>query len=347
MNFAGIDIGGANIKFAIVDGPQIEIPFPIWQNPNRLHVELAKLNQSLVDSTCLGVTMTAELADCFESKPAGVRFIVDAVERAFAARQPMYYRTDGMMCDAPLAVDQWESVAASNWHALAWYACFKSGMDSGFVFDIGSTTTDIIPVESGMPVIGLQNDFDRLSNGQLVYAGIGRTPICSLLDQVRFGDSRVGIAREFFATTQDVFIWRGELPESESLHTADGQPATKGNARRRLARMVCADSDELSDAQVDAIAEQTRQQLVLRLTEAFQSVVGKFQNLPPNFVTFGGGAWLAKEIVESEYRDAKSGGFPRVVSFRSDALGNQTAAALAVAQKRQTMFADSETSHVR
>ena len=255
MNFAGLDIGGANIKFASTSGEMREIPFAFWKHKDKLNETLEQFREFIAPDDLIGVTMTAELADCFESKRDGVRFVVQSVLKTFGTstnprseHQPLFYRTDGAMCDAQTAIDDWKLVAAANWHALAWLAFQNSDQNSGFVFDIGSTTTDIIPVRDGIPVNPRQNDLDRLSNGQLYYAGIGRTPICAVLDEIELDGQVRNIAREFFATTNDALIFLGDLPEDKTcLDTADGKSKSRQDVERRLLRMVCADSAELGN----------------------------------------------------------------------------------------------------
>jgi probable H4MPT-linked C1 transfer pathway protein len=244
------------------------------------------------------------------------------------------------MCDARTAVENWQTVAASNWHALAWFAFHGLDERSGFVFDIGSTTTDIIPVESGIPVISGQNDLSRLMNHQLFYAGVGRTPICSLIDEVRFEAGTATVAREVFATALDVFLWLGEIGPSDSTNTADGRAATRIAAGRRLARMVCADLDQLRSHEIDAIATQTRNKLTRHLSRCVRSVVAQHPSLPLTFKTFGEGAWLAEEVVAQTFSSSLSAQ-TKVMAFSHDETTNQTAAALAVAKKRELVFEES------
>ena len=62
------------------------------------------------------------------------------------------------------------------------------------LLDIGTTTTDIVPILNGRPDPRGHTDFDRLHVGELVYTGWRRTPVCALLH---------GLAAEVFATTHD------------------------------------------------------------------------------------------------------------------------------------------------
>ncbi len=340
--FAGLDIGGANIKFASCDGLVKQIQFPIWKNKDGLDAILTELANSLSPGSHIGVTMTAELADCFETKPEGVRFVVESVVRTFAQHQPpLFYRTDGTLCDAQTAITQWELIAASNWHATAWLAFSNCQPNeclhrSGFVFDIGSTTTDIIPVLNGQPVNQNQTDVERLTNGQLFYAGVERTPICGLLDSVQFDFGTASIARELFATTLDAFIWLGDVEEDANCFaTADGRSATRENSGQRLARMVCADRRDLSNQQIDSIAIQTKQSLIKKLSKSLQVVLNQNDELPLVFKTFGGGAWLVPDVIKSALNEIGNSNVPELVPFSADETVNQTVAALAVAKRCQ------------
>jgi probable H4MPT-linked C1 transfer pathway protein len=346
MNFAGIDIGGANIKLAVLDGESKQIAFPIWKDKHQLTEVLTQIANSLAPDTRIGVTMTAELADCFATKRDGVDFIVQAVVESFPTQDPLFYRTDGMMCDAPTAINRWQSVAASNWHALARMAFSDPNDDSGFVLDIGSTTSDIIPVRDGSPVVGdHQNDFDRLGNGQLFYAGVGRTPVCSILQVVQLPGHRVTIAREMFATMADVFLWLGQLPDDEfTTETADGRPATRQYAGQRLARMVCADLDDMGSAIVDAIALQAKHALITQLSVCLNQVVSDHPALPLIFKTFGKGAWLVAEVIQLTFTDVRSEQI-KIDSFSDNETTNQAAPALAVAKFRKELHSHSGVIH--
>ena len=119
---------------------------------------------------------------------------------------------------------------------LATYAGRLAPVGSAILIDIGSTTTDIVGLVDGVPVPTGRTDRTRLECGELVYCGVRRTPLCAL-----FGLEK---AAEFFATTEDVYLTLGDLPEEpHRTDTADGRPVTPGACASLgwLARMECAD----------------------------------------------------------------------------------------------------------
>ena len=99
------------------------------------------------------------------------------------------------------------------------------------MIDIGSTTTDIIPIVEGSPrTLGL-TDVARLQSGELVYTGVRRTPLCAFPASPVWKGQQTPLAAELFATTLDVYLLLGDIPEvGEDCHTANGQPATRAAA---------------------------------------------------------------------------------------------------------------------
>ena len=319
MKIAGIDIGGANLKFALLNSPSSpsqsptfdsllnerveiadEFPFPFWTDHHKLVSKLDQIRESIGNVDGVAITMTAELADCFENKRQGVHFIVDAVESAFPKTACRYYTTTGDLVDANVAKQNWALTAASNWHASAWFLFRHHQLQNGYLVDIGSTTCDIIPVQAGLPVSPGQTDFDRLRNGQLVYAGIGRTAVCSLIDSVSFANCEVAIARELFATVADAMIWTNRLPPQPANHdSADQRPLSRLACRSRLCRMLCADDHDLKDEQVTKIANQTYDALKKQIVAGLRAVVAEHPSIAKTFCLAGSGQALARSAIES------------------------------------------------
>ena len=84
-----------------------------------------------------------------------------------------------------------------------------------------------------------RSDTERLQTGELVYAGVRRTPVCALATELPVRGIATGLAAEIFASTLDVYLTLGDIESNPTdLSTADGRPATVEAARDRLARMV-------------------------------------------------------------------------------------------------------------
>ena len=137
------------------------------------------------------------------------------------------------------------------------------------LIDIGSTTTDLIPMAHGAVVARGRTDTERLQTGELVYAGVRRTPIHALATELPVRGVPTGLAAELFASTLDVYLTLGDLaPNPTDLSTADGRPATVGAAHDRLARMIGADRESFSTEDAREFARAADRCLTDRLVRA-------------------------------------------------------------------------------
>ncbi len=338
MKAAALDIGGANIKGADTEGRAFSFPFALWRRPDELTDVLRRLVDRILPADVLAVTMTGELCDAFETKKHGVRHILectlDAIDAIDAldlvgeekgAATPVYvWTTEGTWMRVKRETRPPLTAAASNWLALAQYACRHTADRPALLIDVGSTTTDVIPLRGGAPVPAGRTDTSRLLARELIYTGVSRTPVAMVLDALPYRGELCPVAAEMFATTLDAYLLLGDLPEDSSgSETADGRPADRKHARDRVARMVCTDRTDFSlkDAKVAARAVRDAQESVLG--EAIDRVIEKLESPPSTIVVSGSGEFIARRVARSRCR--------RIVSL-SEALGPEcSAAACAVA----------------
>ena len=104
------------------------------------------------EADLFAVTMTAELSDCFRTKAEGVDFILRAVEDVAGTTPVFVWQTGAEFVTPAVAREIPLLVAASNWHALATWVGRLVPESGALLIDIGSTTTDIIPLLDGVPV---------------------------------------------------------------------------------------------------------------------------------------------------------------------------------------------------
>lgn len=233
----GIDIGGANTK--IVDGDEVIIRYcPLWKE--------APITEILSDFDGeAAVVMSGELADCFHSKAEGIAFIVDCVLDVLPEAQ--FYGTDGRFHREAVP-----ELAAANWLASA--DLLRERYADATLVDFGSTTADIIPLSPFEELLG-QTDLSRLRRGYLIYCGMLRTPVASLLRSVEINGEETPLSTEYFASAGDAHLVLGHIaPEDYTTPTPDGKDATRDLSLARLARSACADLDEIGEAGAVAIA---------------------------------------------------------------------------------------------
>ncbi|MFN0054983.1 MAG: hydantoinase/oxoprolinase family protein [Planctomycetales bacterium] len=301
MHVIGLDIGGAHLKGASNSGECCSELFEIWRAPELLTDRLRQLLARFPPADRLAVAMTAELADCFATRASGVQFIVDSAEQASAGIPVEFWSTEGGWLSPVEARQRPLEVAAANWHALATWAGRLAPQGGALLIDIGSTTTDIIPLWNGLPCPAARTDPGRLSSGELVYSGVRRTPLCAVAQEVLLHDRRCPVAAELFATTLDVYLLLGKiLPNEEDRDTANGRPATIPAACDRLARMLCSDRDELTQDDLRQIAESFALSQRDRIADALQTVLARIARLDAILFS-GSGDFLARDLIQERF----------------------------------------------
>jgi probable H4MPT-linked C1 transfer pathway protein len=262
MNSLGIDIGGANLK--VSDGREHRIIyFPMWKRARELKTKLRELSMEF-GADRAGVVITAELADVFKSKREGIQYIAEICSEVFA--DVFFLDVEGRLSKE---IDDPLKFCASNWMASVSFLVNEGFKDFLFV-DIGSTTTDLIPVKE-KPTAG-KTDFERLKRGELLYMGVLRTPVFYVLKRFEGAD----LCPEYFAITADVFRVTGDIGEDDyNCETPDSAGKSVEECMRRLSRTVCCDLEELGEKKAkllafrakDAMIRILRREIVTRLSE--------------------------------------------------------------------------------
>lgn len=298
----GLDVGGANTKAAVVDGDGpariVSEPFEVWREPEAMAEVIASVVARLDhDGAPVALTTTAELVDVFASKREGVLHVLDAAERALPGRGLRMMTTSGELIGLDAARAAPLLCAATNWVATALLVA-RSAPDAILV-DCGGTTTDVIPIAGGSVVAAGRTDVERLLAGELVYTGALRTNIAAVLQHAPIGGRPCPVSSELFATTADAHLLRGNLtPEQCTCTFPDGRGASPGEVRARLARVVCADPEQLADGDLEAIAAAVEEAQVAAIASALGRVVAAFTAEAPPVLAVGVGAFLAHAAAE-------------------------------------------------
>jgi probable H4MPT-linked C1 transfer pathway protein len=295
-----LDIGGANLKACHGGGASRTSAFEVWRKPEELGRAMGELAKALPPFGRIALTMTAELCDCFATKAQGVNAVVDAVTQAFPGLPVAVWGIDGEFHEVGEIRTRPLLAAAANWLALATAAAGLVRHEKALLIDIGSTTTDLIPIDQGKVAALGRSDTQRLRTGELVYAGVRRTPVCALATELPFRGQPAGLAAELFATTLDVFLMLGEIdPDPDDRSTADGRPATIDCARDRLARMVGADREGFSEDDARALARSAEECLLSRLEACAYRVCVNTIGKPGVVVVSGAGEFLGRRLAGS------------------------------------------------
>ncbi|MHA1728284.1 MAG: hydantoinase/oxoprolinase family protein [Promethearchaeota archaeon] len=198
-------------------------------------------------------TITAELSDAFNTKEEGIIFICNALKKIFDEKKIFIINIVGKFLTIKEAKADFLTVSASNWVATS--LVFGEHEKLGILLDMGSTTLDLIPIKEGIPVTIGKSDTDRLLNNELLYTGVLRAPISSIVQTVPLRNSMCPISFERFAIMADVYKMLGKITEKQyACETADGRGIDIEHCYARLSRMVCGDPTLISKTELQEIA---------------------------------------------------------------------------------------------
>jgi len=245
----GWDIGGVHLKAARAEDGRItkaaQYAAPLRAGTEQLLRALAQARADVGPADRNVVTMTGELADTFASRRDGVAHLSQLAARELGAVS-IYAGPHGYIRPEH-AGEHVADIASANWHACA--ALVARKRETALLIDLGSTTTDLIPIAGGKVAARGYTDAQRLAAGELVYTGLVRGFVMATADRAPLHGAWTPLINENFATMADVHRILGTLPAGADLMaTADGREKTVAASRARLARMVGSDAADADDA---------------------------------------------------------------------------------------------------
>jgi probable H4MPT-linked C1 transfer pathway protein len=296
----GWDIGGAHLKAARAENGRIvatvQVASPLRLGLERLTQSFAEAKAQMGTADRHAITMTGELADTFVSRGEGVVSLTEAALRALAPAPLALYAGRAGFVGPDKAEMHIIDIASANWFASA--SLVGKAMPSALFMDMGSTTTDIIPVIGGVVASRGYTDAERLTSGELVYTGLVRSFLMATESRAPFAGQWTGLIHENFANMADVHRILGTLPDdADQMMTADGRPKTVAASRARLARRVGRDAGDADDAAWEALARWFAEAQVRAATDGAMLVLSQ-GGLAPEvpIVAAGAGAAVLREV---------------------------------------------------
>ncbi|WP_213779493.1 hydantoinase/oxoprolinase family protein [Caballeronia sp. dw_276] len=304
----GWDVGGAHVKVSMLSksGELSDIaqwPCPLWQGLGHL--------ERVIDSVFErwprardprarhAVTMTGEMVDLFADRAEGVRVLVDTLAQRLGPDTRFFAGPAGWL-EAKACVAQWREVASANWLATAQWVAHR--LKDAVLIDIGSTTTDIVPIVAGRAAARGCNDATRLVSGELVYQGVVRTPLCGVAHRIGFRGEEANVMNEWFATTADVYRLTGELWPAHDQHaSADNGPKTQAASRARIARTIGRDARDADEDAWRDFAFGWREKQMQILTANLDGVIAAHPSLQRAPLV---GAGCGRFLIETMAQDA-------------------------------------------
>lgn len=320
MMSLGLDIGGANTKAILSRDGEVEKHWmkyiPLWKRREELREFLSVLPEADRVKT-VGVTMTGELSDVFESKREGVEKIIKAISEYFDVGCH-FMSLEGDLLGVEEALDTPMDISAANWVAsgLAIGKRYKNCL----LVDVGSTTTDLIPVRNGGPISLGSTDFRRLGTGELIYTGILRTPLSYLGSEIEIEGKRIRTASEYFANMADAYRVLEVIDESDyTCDTPDGRSKGRKDCMSRIARVFCSDLEEIGEDFIEKAAERFYERQIALLRDALEEISGREEIEDVNKLVLTG---IGRKVLAE--KAAEPFDFDQVIDF-ADIYGLQAA----------------------
>ena len=252
----GWDIGGAHLKAARMERGRIvaalQVALPLWQGLHEAERAFDEAEMKIGRAEANAVTMTGELCDIFATHAEGVAALAALAQRRLS--RPLFYAGRAGFVAQNQVADRVPDIASANWHASA--AAIAAVHPQALFADMGSTTTDLIPIANGDVATLGYSDAERLAHGELVYAGVVRSYLFAGITRAPFAGHWVNLMNEWFAGMGDVYRILGELPDGvDVMQTADNRDKSIESSRARLARMIGRDIGEADDASWRRLAQ--------------------------------------------------------------------------------------------
>jgi len=301
MKVAGWDVGGAHLKVVLaVDGRIVDaaqFPSPLARDTESLAAAFNAADR-FRQADRHAVTMTGELADIFDDRSAGVAALMNCILAALPGDLVQVYAGRIGFVSSEQAVAYATDVASANWHASA--KLVAQAIGAGLFLDIGSTTTDIVPLAGGEVVARGYTDAERLACGELVYTGLVRTPVMAVASHLPVQGAYQHVVAERFATMADVYRVLDRLPaDADQMPTADGRDKNVDASRVRLARMVGRDAGDATEADWRFLASVLADRQLRQVEDGLALVRSRFPGVD-TVVGAGVGAALAQQVADRQ-----------------------------------------------
>lgn len=345
----GWDVGGAHLKASLLDvegklQQVMQVSCALWRGLAELERAIDIVLNAFTNASVLHtITMTGELVDLFQSRKDGVQSICRLMNEKLQGRKLFYAGAlnadSAAFVTLPDVGQHWQYIASANWLASAGFIgqrlqksdknLIPAQVQHGLLIDIGSTTSDFVLFENGVPNCIAYTDAMRMQSEELVYTGVVRTPLMAVTQKIQFNHKVTYVAAEYFATTADVYRLTGDLLATDDMaDTADGKEKTQLASARRIARMIGYDADDASMAEWIALAQAFKSQQIKLLKNAALHHISRLKSVSTIgvnddllnticIVGAGAGSFLAKEIAQAlhtQYIDVA-----QLITIESDA----------------------------
>lgn len=276
MRILAMDIGANNVKAVSLatDGTE----FALGSVQTRCHEadalpdDIEYCSQYLADQRPWdAVCLVNSITGYFPTHRIGLERLNRLLTRAFAS-EPVYHLTAGgelvSVADSPAHVIY--EFMGTNFYGSA--ALGAKATEAGIVVDVGTSSTDIIPVAGGRPrpLAAGRADYNRFVTSELHMWGLLYTPVELLCPRVMFRGALSGIVPGV-AKTGHTHALLGYV-DAEVLRKDFQTTWSFKDAHERMAHMMCLDPELVTDDEIMAISQYVHEQQIDQTAAAIERV---------------------------------------------------------------------------
>jgi probable H4MPT-linked C1 transfer pathway protein len=302
--YLGVDIGGAHIKIVGLDQFQniCLIKYRkcyLWKNQKKLKQEITFINSlSSNKNIFCGVTMTAELCDIFPDRLTGAKKILNECKR-IKFKTFLYSRSDKVF--EKLQSNNFSNIMSMNWHSIGKY--LTSFVKNALIIDFGSTTTDFICIKNGKIMNKAFNDFQRLSNGEILYTGLMRTPLFAIKRNVKYKSKNISIIPENFSNTSDIYRINKQIKKEFDIDDeTDFSDKNVIGSYKRIARSFGMDYHSKDKLFIKKLSENIMNEQLNMISENTEKLLQIFNMEKKSLIILSG---IGQEVLKKLFKNNK------------------------------------------
>ena len=302
--YLGIDIGGAHIKIVGLDQFQniCLIKYRkcyLWKNPKKLKQEVTFINSLSNNKNILcGVTMTAELCDIFPDRLTGAKLILNECKK-IKFKTFLYSKSDKVF--EKLQSNNLSNLMSMNWHSIGKY--LTHFVKNALIIDLGSTTTDFICIKNGKIMNKAFNDFKRLSNGEILYTGLMRTPLFAIKKNVKYKSKNISIIPEYFSNTSDIYRINKKIKKEFDIDDeTDFSDKNVIGSYKRIARSFGMDYHSKDKFFIKKLSENIMNEQLNTINKNTEKLLKKFNMKKKSLIILSG---IGQEVLKKLFKNNK------------------------------------------
>lgn len=304
MKILALDIGGANLKYAIarIDKNERRILdhgiINIYANTldyfeMKLEENINKLSQNV---NRIYFTTTATLL--YQSLSYGAKKIVKIVNDSTCldSSNIYYFSRDGKFN----TIDIFRSIdieGCYNWCITRDFIKKKIKNDC-LLIDCGSSSTDIVPINVQKQNRNY-NIYERVLKGELLYIGMRRTLVQTIANNVLVGENKLTVCGENTTRIGDINYILGHIDKKE--YSLDNNIITERALKKRayfnVARLLCGDLNIISKDILDNICKYISEEMKNKIADGIKKVIKDNFNKHPDIIVCGIGSNFIKNEV--------------------------------------------------